>query len=322
MRLSRGKLPNQSVVHHCTSRLVAEVPFLQPHEKRYLRQRMRKLAAFCQMRVINHTVMGNHYHILNRSPKKVRLSDAQLLAKVRAYNGPRSPQFLELQEALNNQPARARQLRKGYLARMGDISVFMKELKEGFTRWYNRLHDRKGILWGRRFHSQVVEDHPLCLQAVSAYIDLNAVRTRQVKDPKNYSFCGYAEAEGGGKMAREGLGEFLPPGRWAKRLAAYRMYLYGEGGQARHSGKAVLSPEEIARVLSKGGRLSLAQVLRCRVRYFTDGAVLGSKEFVDRVWRECYGGISPKRKSGARKMKGADWGGLHVLRDLQKDVIS
>ena len=30
--------------------------------------------------------------------------------------------------------------------------------------------------------------------------------------------------------------------------------------------------------------LALAKMLRCRVRYFTDGAVIGSKEFVNEVF--------------------------------------
>ena len=38
--------------------------------------------------------------------------------------------------------------------------------------------------------------------------------------------------------------------------------------------------EEWLRVLEEGGELPVAAALRCRVRYFADGAVLGSKEFV------------------------------------------
>jgi hypothetical protein len=33
------------------------------------------------------------------------------------------------------------------------------------------------------------------------------------------------------------------------------------------------------------------------------------------------GRFGGKRKTGARRMRGADWGGLRVLRDLQKDVM-
>ncbi|MFV0337298.1 MAG: hypothetical protein ACK5LK_03525, partial [Chthoniobacterales bacterium] len=77
----------------------------------------------------------------------------------------------------------------------------------------------------------------------------------------------------------------------------------------------------VVEVIGRGGKLSMVEVLRCRVRYFCDGAVLGRKQFVEKIFeanRERYG---PKRKSGARGMRGADWGELHSLRDLRKDVI-
>jgi hypothetical protein len=38
----------------------------------------------------------------------------------------------------------------------------------------------------------------------------------------------------------------------------------------------------------------------------------------EQALRNRFGG---KRTSGARRMRGADWGELRVLRDLQKDVI-
>jgi putative transposase len=55
-----------------------------------------------------------------------------------------------------------------------------------------------------------------------------------------------------------------------------------------------------------------------KVRHFTDGGAVGSKGFVDAVfgmWRERFG---KNRKTGARKLRGADWGELRALRDLQR----
>jgi hypothetical protein len=51
--------------------------------------------------------------------------------------------------------------------------------------------------------------------------------------------------------------------------------------------------------------------------------VLGTAGFVDEIFlREKEAGrASPKRETGARKMRGAQWGELRVLRDLQKEVI-
>jgi hypothetical protein len=39
--------------------------------------------------------------------------------------------------------------------------------------------------------------------------------------------------------------------------------------------------EVFKKVAASGGRLPLADVLRCRIRFFTEGAVLGSKAFVE-----------------------------------------
>ncbi len=65
----------------------------------------------------------------------------------------------------------------------------------------------------------------------------------------------------------------------------------------------------------------MAAVLRCRVRYFTEGVVLGSQKFVDEFFegqREAFGS---RRKDGGRRMRGAAWGELRVLRNLKDDVI-
>ena len=73
--------------------------------------------------------------------------------------------------------------------------------------------------------------------------------------------------------------------------------------------------------LAGGGRVEPWQLLRCRNRYFRDGAVLGAAEFVEKVFRANRGLFGPRRRTGARKMRGLDLGGLRVLRDLQNRVL-
>ena len=88
---------------------------------------------------------------------------------------------------------------------MCDLSTFVKELKQRFSRWYNKQTGRKGTLWEERFKSVLIEDSDYALSTITAYIDLNAVRAGMVDDPKDYRFCGYGEAVAGGKAARAGL---------------------------------------------------------------------------------------------------------------------
>jgi len=63
------------------------------------------------------------------------------------------------------------------------------------------------------------------------------------------------------------------------------------------------------------------QVLGLRIRHFSDGVVLGSREFVDLQFIRYRDRFSPKRKDGARPIRGVPLPGISVLRDLRVDAI-
>jgi hypothetical protein len=69
------------------------------------------------------------------------------------------------------------------------------------------------------------------------------------------------------------------------------------------------------------GQLPKAAMLRCRVRYFTDGAILGSAEFVHGftgAWQMERGRKYPPK---VNLMDGADWGDLTVIPGLRRQVF-
>ena len=69
--------------------------------------------------------------------------------------------------------------------------------------------------------------------------------------------------------------------------------------------------------------LKLAAKLRCRVRYFTNGAVIGSKAFVNEAFAAARKRFTEKQRDGARSMKGNGSGAKGVLwsmRDLRVRV--
>jgi len=167
------------------------------------------------------------------------------------------------------------------------------------------------------------------------------IRAGLAEKPEDYRWCSYAAAVGGMRLAQAGLKSAILFGgekhlSWAKAAARYREYLYGVGQEvsgtrdaqeAAQAGgqvdsKGGFSQREIEAVLAAGGRLTIAQALRCRIRYFTAGAVLGSQEFVDRFFESQREFFGARRQSGGRRMKRARWGGLRVLRDLKDDVVS
>jgi len=76
----------------------------------------------------------------------------------------------------------------------------------------------------------------------------------------------------------------------------------------------------VIKVLEAKGRLPMHEYLRCRVRYFCDGAVFGSREFVDGIFNAHRDRFGPKRETGARRLRGVE-AELFALRDLRVDVF-
>jgi len=68
------------------------------------------------------------------------------------------------------------------------------------------------------------------------------------------------------------------------------------------------------------GKVSLPEYLQLRVRYFADGAVLGTREYVDGVFHALRERWGSRRTDGARPRQGLA-GDLCVLRDLRQQVF-
>ena len=291
---------------------------------------------FCGVRVVTHCVMSNHFHILLEVPKRPEVlpTDEELLAGLkRTYSGLGFATIRQhlamLREAASQAEAEA--YRETFFARMWDVSAFMKGLKQRFTQWFNRQRGRKGTLWEERYRSVLVEGAGNALAAMAAYIDLNPVRAGMVAEPEDYRWCGYAEAVAGKRQAVNGLKLVTDTYRGLPEpagsvLSEYRGLLYGRGEErgVDEQGRAVrkgFSRARVDEVLEKKGKLTWGEMLRCRVRYFTDGAVLGSKKFVNTIFAAERHRFGPNRQSGARPLRGVDAADLCALRDLRVQVI-
>jgi REP element-mobilizing transposase RayT len=302
-------------------------------EKEILRKMLWQVADFCGVEVLTYCIMSNHFHVLLRVPNTPEISDKELLRRYKVlYPKPTKYQTASIgvmERDLAGGGEAAEAIRRKLLARMGDVSEYMKAVKQRFSVWYNRSHGRYGTLWAERFKSVLVEGKGNPLQTMAAYIDLNPVRAGIVEDPKDYRFCGYAEAVAGYKSAREGLGlvwgshadgskRLRRPS--ADALQSHRELMFGK--RATDAALPAMSREKALEVLQKEGAvLPKATVLRCRVRYFTDGAVLGSQEFVrDFVgtWQQ------EKRRKHPPKvnvLRGTDWQDLATIQGLRKQVF-
>lgn len=304
------------------SRIVGGEFLLGEKEKEFFVGLMWRVATFLEVEVLDYVVMSNHYHQLVRVPGTVKLSDAQLLKRLQKYYGEESLKAQMFERALKRGEDSVAPLRARYLKRMGNISEFEKILKQGFSTWYNRLNDRRGTLWMERFRSVLVEDSLEARGIMATYIDLNPVRAEMVEDPKNYRHCGYGAAMGGDGRCRHGIMEITGISSWEEASATYRLYLM-ERGHVRVPGKGgSISRALRLETLKREGSLPLGELLRLRVRYFTDGLVLGSELFVEEVFQRNRSHFGEKRKAGARAIRGMPHPSLKVIRDLRLRPVS
>ena len=178
-------------------------------EREHLRTLIWRVCEFSGIKGITYTVMENHFSILVEVPPGREVSDGEMVRRFAMLYPEHTPWQPLTAEALaellaeNDVPGQA--LREELLARMHDISWLMKTIKQRFSTWFNRSRERFGPVWSKRFESVLLEDNIEALRTVAAYIDLTAMREGVVDDPKDYPFCGYAEAAAGNEAARRGL---------------------------------------------------------------------------------------------------------------------
>lgn len=328
---------------HVISRVAGRELIFGEQEKEQFRKLLDKQLEFSGLRALAWCFMGNHFHLLLEVPDKETAlegwTEEDLLDRLRILGDETSTKLLLSQVEMfqgNGNKEGVADIVEGVRRRLFDLSAFMKELKQRFTGWINRHHRRVGTLWEGRFKSVLIESGE-ALRMVAAYIDLNPVRAGLVEDPKDYRWCSYAAAVAGEREAQRGLATVMGKGaraHWRTVSRDYRMWLFGTGEERGDSSvtpeaagnrvskrKRGFSRQEVEAVLKAGGKLPLPAVLRCRVRYFTDGVVLGSSVFIEDFFEKRRAFFGPRRKTGARRMRGADWGGVRTLRDLKVDVI-
>ncbi|MGB0582399.1 MAG: transposase [Limisphaerales bacterium] len=323
MNRSRIKVAGADAVYHCIGRIVGGEMLLGEPEKEVMRKSMWRLADFCGVEIITYCFMSNHVHLLVRVPAEEDIIDAEIVRRVVRLYGKGETWIQNIVHGFQETGNLSSSTRMALQARMGDISVFMKEFKQRFSKWYNRRHGRFGTLWAERFKSLLVEESAEAIQTISMYIDLNPVRAGLVEDPKDYRFCGHGEAVAGSTTIRREVVRFLGESSWRRAAAEYRKTMMVYGAEATRAKQAVIPRATVAKILSEGGLPRPGQLLRLRVRYFNDGLVLGSREFVEGVFEQFRDRFGSRRNQGARPMRamGMLAGSLVTARDLRVKVV-
>ena len=337
-----------SFCYHVMTRTCGAERILEAEDLEGLRIIIRKMALFSGVKVMTYCLLSNHWHLLVKVPSKekflrqfedrkgeevgsgeVRLIGhlATLYSKV--YINQLKLELTDMrQRGLEDA---AQEVLEKYKRRFCDLSLYVKEVKERFTRWYNQKNERVGTLWSGRFKSVLVENGE-ALRTMAAYIDLNPVRAGIVEDPKDYRWCGYAEAVAGSRHARRGLCMVMekPQDSWQKTGeesgAWYRCWLMLDGKQLERDNatdanhvkiRKGISKEKAEKVLASEGKLTAREYLLSRLKFLSHGSAIGSRSFIDALFEKHREEFGERRKKGSKPV-GDKSLGLYALQGKKR----
>ncbi|MGX9365998.1 transposase [Desulfoplanes sp. PS50] len=302
-RIARFVRTDIPTVYHVISRTALTGFPLEAAEKEYLLGLITRLSRFYFVDVLGFCVMSNHFHLVTRMYPAEYFSDDLVRERLEKW-------FPEGREISEQTIARFRD-------RWSSLAQFVKDIKQGFTRYYNKRHGREGYFWNGRFKSLIVQNGRSLVNLL-AYVDLNPVRAGIVKRPEQYRWCslGYHVQTGN----RDGLlcvdfgmkewGEKDPE----QIIRKYRQFVYETGAVDTGKGKP-MDPEIVRKERRKNFELKRFELFCYKTKYFSDAGILGSKEFVKEVFDQVKHMLTSKDERKFTQLAGAD--GVYSMKRLR-----
>ena len=271
-RLPRIKVKQTCAWYHLYARVAGPLgsfPLQHPAAHRKLIEIIRfylsgyccQLAAFC--------VMGNHYHLVVHFEAFRPLSRSTLAAKAHHFY------------SQTQQPATWKKAQwERFNHRLFDVSELMRNIQMAYARWYNRRFDRRGTFRESRFKSTLLTDME-AVQECLLCVDLNAIRAGLVERPEEWTGSSAYFRDLEKDLWLVSMSQIFPEVPRTQAYQKYRAKLIYRGALPNKPGAKAIA-EQVIREEEQGG-FHTRGLYRKRLRYFTDGLVVGSEECV-RGW--------------------------------------
>ena len=308
-RTQRLIIDDETAVYHVMSRTALDGFPLGDIEKDFMVDLIKRYSKLYLVEIFGFCLMGNHFHILVKVLPEYKFSNEEIEKRFADFYGGERIFAAGMIPSLRE--------------KLSSLSEFVREIKVGFARYYNKRHHRRGYFWGDRFKSVIVEKGETLINCL-AYIDLNPLRAGLVERPEEYRWnsLGYhlqttnkdnflsldfGLTELGVKDAKE-------------RLRSYRRYVYEAGALGRpgkHSA-GVIKNKVLEKERTNEFELKRVQRFRCRTRYFTDSGIIGTKEYVSINYQRFKNIFMSKREKIPKAVAGLD--GMYSLKRLSEMI--
>ena len=299
MRYPRLFFKNEELVYHVMSRTALPGYVLTDHDKSLLLRLITQLSKVYFFDILAFCIMGNHFHLMVRNRKEHHFSDEEILNRLYNYY----PKF-------RKDPDHWRPIFKSEIpfwrTKLSNISEFIKDVKQRFSRIYNRDNNRKGYFWGDRFKSVLLESGK-AVRGCMAYIDLNPIRANMVKRPEDYPWSSiYLRVKYGRNTETlsddlyENFSYYGKDTGYFKTekisdhdvLKFYLKYVYELGLEPSKKGKSI-GKNEAKKAFSEFNSLAF------RMKVFSNGMVVGSESYI----KMCYSQIRMQMKDKANRIR-------------------
>jgi len=304
-RIPRMVINDETTVYHVMSRTALDGFPLGDVEKDFMLDLIRRYSTLYLVEILGFCLMGNHFHILVKMFPEHKFTDEDIQRRYENFYGDGSMFAAGWIPSLRE--------------KLSSLSEFVREIKVGFARFYNKKHNRRGYFWGDRFKSVIVENGETLINCL-AYIDLNPLRAGQVKRPEDYRWnsLGYhiqTDNKDDFLSLDFGLLEFGVLDA-QERLKRYRRYVYEAGALNRpDKGQAqVIESDILEKERESDFELKRVRRFRYRTRYFTDSGIIGTKEFVSENYQRFKDVFMSKREKIPKLVSGLD--GVYSLKRL------
>ncbi len=301
---------SEAATYHLMTRVAGSpkfFPLQSPLARGQLTETILFYVGAYRCRIFAFEVLDNHYHLIVQFEKFRELTRVQLeqeaahlygqrwKAKTKDWDGPRWLYFNR---------------------RLFDVSALMQHINGEYAKWFNREHGRRGHLWAGRFKNpELIDLH--AIQECLLYVELNALRAGLVEKPEQWAAgSAYWRAKGQGTSFLAPLHEVFPATSQHTSFEIYRARLYSRGG--------VVVGENSAETLTdltcqRKGWLVRPGLFRSRIRFFTEGVVIGSRaavsDSIDRLRKQ---GHYRRRRHPISQLEGQ----LFTLREQRSHAFS
>ena len=293
-RMARSWVAEDVGAYHIISRVTDTDIHFTSGEKEYFLKLLEIFAKGFYVDIHTFCIMDNHFHILAtcRESSAKKAGKEELFRRYKKiygkHNSPPPGSYASNGEIIADEDEGVERLRK----RLGSISRFVQELKQTFSHWYNKRHNRMGYLWNDRFKGVIVDRGEAQLSC-SAYIDLNPVRAGIADRPEDYRWSSIGFGARRFQRARDlliSLKQFKEDKVGVLKeeevsFSFYRCFVYESGGMIRKD-KGNISPELVSEVLKYHGKLGIGDMLKYRVRNFSEGLAIGSFAFIENIQKQ------------------------------------